>query len=439
MIKHIRSGLTFLFTVITLGAFAQSTATTSSPYSQFGLGTFIDPVLPQNRAMGGIGTATNKIGQYNTINPLNPASYSALGLTTIDVGISSSIVLLKQSGSSTQTNGNARLSHIAFGIPVSKKSALSFGLLPYSELGYNYKKTSTNLGTSSPVDTNAVNYIYSGDGSLSKAYAGYGFGIGKHIMLGGNVSYIFGNLRQYRSTEIPDLYGTLNSRIERSNAVGGVNYDYGVQLNFDVAEGSHLVFGYSGSASTQLRSKITNVVSQYTVSSAGDESIAADTLLNQVVTNGKIKLPLMNHFGVSYQKDNKFLIGADYSIGNWNTLTIGGVNQGLQKSESYALGGEFTPNALSLHNYFALVDYRLGVRYDKTYININSTDIKQYALTFGLGFPLPRNNTAFYKINFSAELGQRGTLQNSLIKENFINLHLSFTLNDVWFRRYQFD
>ncbi|QJD95683.1 hypothetical protein HH214_07270 [Mucilaginibacter robiniae] len=439
MIKYIRSGLTFLFTVITLGAWAQSTATTSSPYSQFGIGSFIDPVLPQNKAMGGIGTATNRIGQYNTINPLNPASYGAINLTTIDIGISSSILLLKQSGSSTQTNNNTRLSHVAFAVPVTKKSALSFGLLPYTELGYNYKQSISNFGTSSSADTNTVNYIYSGDGSLSKAYAGYGFGIGKHILLGGNVSYIFGNMRQYRSTEIPDLYGTLNSRIERSNAVGGLNYDYGVQLNFDVAEASHLIFGYSGSASTQLNSKITSIVSQYTVSSAGNENIAADTISNQVLNNGKIKLPLMNHFGLSYQKDNKFLIGADYSIGNWNTLTIGGVNQGLQKSQSYALGGSFTPNALALHNYFALVDYRLGVRYDKTYINVNSTDIKQYALTFGMGFPLPRNNTAFYKINFTAELAQRGTLQNSLIKENYINLHLSFTLNDLWFRRYQFD
>jgi hypothetical protein len=46
-----------------------------------------------------------------------------------------------------KATANFRLSHIAFGIPVSKRSAISFGLMPYSELGYNYKQISPNFGT----------------------------------------------------------------------------------------------------------------------------------------------------------------------------------------------------------------------------------------------------------------------------------------------------
>ena len=64
----------------------------------------------------------------------------------------------------------------------------------------------------------------------------YGFGIGKHFLIGGNVSYIFGNLQQTSSTEIPNLYGTLNSTIENSNSIGGFNYDYGAQYSFDFGE-----------------------------------------------------------------------------------------------------------------------------------------------------------------------------------------------------------
>jgi hypothetical protein len=171
----------------------------------------------------------------------------------------------------------------------------------------------------------------------------------------------------------------------------------------------------------------------------GDEGVATDSLINRKDAKAKINLPQIHHFGVSYQYDGKYLIGADYSIGNWSDLTVAGVNKGLQNSKTFNVGGQITPNMNSLSNYFARVDYRFGVIYDQTYLYVNNTNIKRYAATFGLGLPLPRNNTAFYKINLAAEYGKRGTLTNGLVKENYINLHLSFTLNDLWFVKYKYD
>jgi len=443
MIKNIRFIVLFLVAVSASAVvMAQSTATTSSPYSKYGLGLLSNGTLPQTTAMGGIATGINRISGYNNINSQNPASYSFINFTTIDVGLYSAFTTLNQTGQDAQKNSNFRLSHIAFAIPVSKKSALSFGLQPYSELGYNYVQTKSNLGTTLPSDTNAVNNIYSGDGGLSKAYLGYGFHLIKGLYLGANVSYIFGNLQQYRSVEIPNLYGNLNSRIEESNQVHGINYDFGAQYSIDLKEDTHLTFGYSGSASTNLKSTNRYVASLYQKDfTTGDEGVAADTIVNQTQTGAKIKLPLINHFGFTFQKDNKFLVGADYSTGKWSSLSIAGVNQDLQNTQSLNVGGQFTPDANQLHNYFARIDYRLGFNYQKTYVNIESTNINQKAVTFGFGFPLAPNNQglSFYKINFAAEIGQRGTLANSLIKENFYNFHIGFTLNDKWFRKYRFD
>ena len=74
------------------------------------------------------------------------------------------------------------------------------------------------------------------------------------------------------------------------------------------------------------------------------------------------------------------------------------------------------------------------------HLNINNVDIKRYAVTFGLGMPLPhdRASSAFYKVNFSAEIGKRGEPTNGLVQENYINLNLAFTLNDKWFTRFAF-
>ncbi|MBD1394058.1 hypothetical protein [Mucilaginibacter glaciei] len=443
MIKYIRFIVLILLTATAFGVNAQNatTATTSSPYSRYGLGELNSGAISQNAAMGGIGVATNNVNLFNTVNLLNPASYSNLRLTVIDIGLSSSINTLNKTGFGSQTNSTFKVNHIVFAVPVSKRSALAFGLTPYSELGYNYRQVLPNFGTGLPADTNAVNYLYQGNGGLTKIFLGYGFGIGKHLTLGANASYLFGNLQETQSTEIPTLFANLNSRTEESNSIHGFNVDYGAQYTIDFSERKHLVLGYSGVANSKLTTQNSYVVSSYFSEAGGTPGLATDTLVNRQDPKGKVQLPLINRFGISYQYDGKYLVGADYSMGQWSKLTVAGINKGLQDSKTFNVGGQFTPNIGSLTSYFASVDYRLGAIYDQTYILANNTSIKRYAATFGLGLPLRpgNNNTSFYKINLGAEVGKRGTLTNGLIKENYVNIHLSFTLNDRWFQKYKFD
>lgn len=433
MIKYTRLFLSVLFAVAGTGAMAQSTS--SSPYSRFGLGDIQEPLLPQNRAMGGISVGIQQSGGYDNINITNPASYSVIRLTAIDIGVFGNATTLSNHFAK-ETSKNFRLSHAAFAIPVSKRSALSFGILPYSDYGYNYRN-------SGKIDTNNVDFRYSATGGLSKAYIGYGFGLGSNLNLGFNVSYIFGDLKSYQSAEFPELVGALNSRLESNNSIGGLSYDYGLQYAVNVNDNSKLVIGYSGTANSKLNSKSKYVTTQYMKNFiTGDEETAADTLSFRQSNNGKIGLPLIHRFGISFHKLNKFLIGADYSTGQWSNLTIDGLNRGLNNNTSVAVGAQYTPNINAINNYFDLIDYRAGVRYEKTYINIGGTDIKQYAATFGLGLPLKSDRSGrltFSKINVSAEIGQRGTLQNNLVKEKFVNFTLGFTMNDKWFQKYKFD
>ncbi|MVN19987.1 hypothetical protein [Mucilaginibacter arboris] len=434
MINRTRKTLLILLTIFSaLKASAQST--TSSPYSKFGLGDLQEQALPQNMGMGGIAAGVRTVGGYNNINMLNPASYSAIGLTTIDIGAYATVNTLSNS-SAKQTGADFRLNHLAFAIPVTKgTSALSFGLLPYSDLGYNFKQVTK-------IDTNTVNSVYGGEGGLSKAYFGYGFNLFKHLNLGFNVSYIFGNLRQTSSVEIPDYYvSSFNTRIEKSQSIKGLNYDYGLQYEIGLSTTSRVVLGYSGSLKSTITSSTKYVSTQYLIDpSSGSESTAADTTYLRQGSNVKVVLPLIQHFGISYQKDYHYLIGVDYSRGNWSQLTIDGVNQGLNNTESYHIGGQITPNPNALNSYLAVMDYRLGYQYNKTYVRTSGTDINESVFSFGLGLPIrSQNRSAFYKVNFATEFGQRGTLANNLIKENFVNFRLSFLLNDRWFNKFKFD
>lgn len=418
--------------VLVCGLGAQAQVTTSSPYSRFGLGNIKGSLLPQFRAMGGISTAVNSVTGFNNINMQNPASYSAVTLTTIDVGMSAGLTSLSRNNL-TETSFNSTFSHLAFAVPVNRRSALSFGILPYSDLGYTYRNTVR-------IDTTNVDQLYEGEGGLSKAYIGYGYRIGDHLRIGANAEYIFGNLLTTRATEYASA-GAINAKLQNKNSVGGLNYSYGIQYDFNIGKKTSMTLGYSGSNSGKLNSTQTFYATQYSRDANGNENTALDTLSS--VDNGRsnLTLPLTHNFGISIKQNDKWLIGADFRMSKWAATSINNINSGLQDSWGASLGGQWTPDATSYNSYMKRVDYRLGFSYDKTYIQINNQDIKQMGASLGFGFPLPSANagTAFYKINFTTEVGQRGTLNNNLVKEQYINFHLGFTLNDTWFRKYRVD
>ncbi|HEY0896018.1 MAG TPA: hypothetical protein VGE15_05660, partial [Sphingobacteriaceae bacterium] len=407
MIKIFR--LVLLSAILFTGVSASAQTTTSSPYSQFGLGDIKGLALPQQRGMGGIGMGLRRPGGYGNINLMNPASYSAVHITTFDAGGQIGIRQLSKN-SITETGSNASFSHFAFAIPVVRNhSAISFGIVPFSELGYRYKLPAQ-------IDTHDVNYVYSGDGGLSKAHFGYGLRIGKNLSIGANVGYIFGKLNQVRATEFADP-SALNSRIENSNSVGGFTLDYGVQYVANLTGTTKLILGYAGNNGRQINSTSSSLSTAWRIVGIDEDSGPLDTLSLVEGSEVKLDMPLTHSFGFAIEKTNYWLVGADVNLGQWSDFTAGGVNAGLNNTFGVAVGGQVTPDPTSVTNYFKLIDYRLGFKYDKTQVRVRNTDINQYAMTVGLGLPLPANRTAFYKINFSAELGQRGTLSNSLVRE----------------------
>ena len=433
MIKFSRNIFLALSLLGAANTFAQSSS--NSPYSQFGLGQLSEPLLPQTRSMGGIAAGIRRPGTYSNINLANPASYSAIKITTLDIGIFTGITSLSN-GSAKENSFTGSLNHLAFAVPVNQSSALSFGLLPYSTIGYRSRSTSN-------IDTVVNDHVYSGDGGISKAYIGYGYQIGKHFSLGANLSYLFGKLERSESSEFPNDPVAKNAKNTNTRSVGGLSFDYGAQFFSNINKNVKLTLGYSATAGSKLNSTIDRVSSLYTKDASGNDNFATDSSYVANSVSQKLKLPITHRLGFAFEESNKWLIGADVTLGQWSKYREGSSNPGLQNTFGVAIGGQITPDITSVGSYFKLVDYRFGLKYDKSYIGKGlqgiSQDIKQYAVTLGLGLPLPSNRTTFYKINLGAELGQRGTTQNGLIRERFANIYLGFTLNDKWFQRYKFD
>jgi len=430
---------TLLISTLFLGSgIASAQITVQSPYSKFGVGNLRGNALPQLRAMGGISAGVYKNTVFNNINMQNPATYSGIDAAILDIGMSGSFTQLKTNSMSENTF-NAALSHVALGFNISRRSGISFGILPYSDLGYDFKSTAkVGANTTNQKD---VDYLYTGEGGLTKAYFGYGVSIGDYFRIGGNIEYLFGKLSENRSTEFPNDASALNSRIQNSRSIGGLGYSYGAQYQIQFDSKTSLVLGYSGNARSTLNATITQYVTQYKMDINGAEMPAIDTLFTDERGKADLVLPLQHQFGITLQKNDRWLIGVDYRMGKWSGMRIGNVNQGLQDTRGFSVGGQITPDYSSISSYLKRVEYRLGFQYDKTYVRVNNQDVKQAALTLGVGLPLSsRDRGALYKANLAAEIGRRGSLSNGLLQERYVTFHVGFTLNDAsWGRRYRLD
>ncbi len=408
-------------------------STTSSPYSRFGLGEIRGDLLPQTRAMGGIATGVRYLSGYGNINIANPASYSGLGLTTVDVGVFGNITQLSRNQLS-EDSYNFSLSHINFGIPLGRPGGISFGIMPFSDVGFSY-------GIPGSIDTTDIRTVYAGAGGTTKAYLGYGVQITKNFSVGANVSYLFGTLNNIRSIELPNDVGGLNVRVDSSQYINGFSFDYGAQYFQPLGNNVSLTIGYAGTAGNPLNTTASRVVTRTPTSVEDDfENLPVDSIGSPYEgRKQRINMPMKHSVGFSFAKGNHWLVGADFNYAKWSDFQVGQNNPGLTDSYGFSVGGQITPDITSVR-YFNVVDYRLGFKYNKSYVNIANQDVNQMALTVGFGFPLPSLfGGSFYKINFATEFGQMGALTDNLVRERYINFHLGFTLNERWFQRRRYD
>ena len=130
-----------LFVILTfipvLDVFAQSGAYSSySPYSVFGIGDISKVSTAYSNGMGGVGIA-GRDNRY--LNYMNPASVTAMDTLSfmMDFGLYSQNKIFRQ-GNLKSANNSFNISNIAFSAPIYKKSAMVFGICPFSNVGYNF-------------------------------------------------------------------------------------------------------------------------------------------------------------------------------------------------------------------------------------------------------------------------------------------------------------
>ena len=406
-----------LFVFCGLSAFAQ--LGTSSPYSRFGLGDLQGNAFPVYNALGGGVTA---LSSSNSVNPSNPASYTSFRANSFlfsTGGMHKTTQL--QNSTDKQVANNSAFSHLTIAFPISSKLGASFGMLPFSDIGYTLNARDTVVN---------ADMIYTGDGGLSKVYFGGAYEPFKGFSLGVNASYLFGGLNRRKKLDYDDE-SFFDSRSNSSINLKGYYYELGLLYKKELANEKELSFGLTANNNSTLRAKRTNIVE--TIS--GENEIVKDTALSSVEW-GDINLPQYISAGISYRDGKKWLLIADYSMQNWADYTLLGESDDLSNSMRLSGGLQYTPEFNSVTKYYKRMQYRLGAAYSNTPLTLNDTQLKEMSVSFGFGIPVKKSRT---KYDVSLTLGQRGTTDNSLIKEQFVKFGLSVSYDGIWFVKRKYD
>lgn len=424
-------GKYFLLIAIMACFFSSLGAQTYSPYTRYGYGILRDQAVGPSKAMGGVGYG---LRNSQSANPLNPASYSRIDSLTFlfDIGVSFNRGKLSDATNSQNKDGGG-LDYITMLVPLTKGLGLSFGILPFSSVGYQFGSTET---------TGSLSYTkaYTGSGGLSQAYLGLGYSTPlKGLSLGLNVSYLFGTLEHTRN--LPAITSSSVTSMEYTElSVKGAKFDIGLQYEFPISKKERLVFG--AVYSPKVNPKADYEMKYYEVSS--NSLIRGDTVSVNGVDAG---IPETYGIGLSYNRNNNLVIGADVTYQKWEDVKYSTLmGDGLSTSDrfndrwKYAVGAEYMINPYE-RSFIKRMKFRGGFNYSNSYMNVMGNDGKiggydEYGATLGFGLPIRDNigqRTSYININF--EYKKVKPKYKNLISEEYFGVSLNVNINELWFFR----
>jgi len=425
-----KSGLLSVFILVSVTIFSQGRV--GSPYTRYGIGDIYSCTAVRNLALGGL---SYTLPYNNNINFINPAGTGQIDTLTFifDFGLNGGI--RKYSILEPESNhikSDFQLTHLMFGFSVFKWWKTSVGLLPYSNVGYLIRANDTLLN----VDKD---YLYSGYGGINRVVFNNSFSPVKNLSVGVNASYLFGKIYQSNAIDFDDDSGAFLNVVEQNGIkINDITIEAGANYTINLNTNNSLMLGFVYGHNSKLNSQRNTIV--YNTLSTGSSAVV-DTVYQSENEAGKIGLPRKTGFGVGYKHNNNLFLGLDYTINNWQDSKFYGISDSLSNGLDISFGIEYKPNGFnetSYNKFWDGVSYRGGFHYNNSYFNLASgeTLISDFGISFGLGLPMKRSKTSY---NFSVQLGSRGTLENSLIKENYIIFGLNFNVADMWFVKSKYD
>ena len=262
-----------------------------------------------------------------------------------------------------------------------------------------------------------------------------GYEIAKGLHVGATAAYYFGNI-QNEAVRTQDQV-ELSTLEENRTDFSGLAWEFGAQYETMISDKLELRSSIQYNTDSTISAENTRSISTVVFDSfeIPTELATADGL----VQDTDFRLPSSVVLGLGIGVPNKWFFGGELESSETsnffnNSFRTEGVD--FVDSTAFRAGGLYIPNYSSVTSYFERVTYRAGFRYEELGLRISDQDINEFGISFGVGLPTKRNIS---NLNLTFEYGQRGTTDANLVQENFFNIGVSLSLNDVWFLKSKFN
>lgn len=407
---------------------------TDSPYSRYGYGVLNNQAVGVSRAMGGITYGVRSLDA----NPGNPASYTSVDSLTFiyDMGVSY-VKSRFTEGDNVQNNNNGGLDYISMQFRVAKKMGMSFGILPFSSVGYQF-------GTEKVENGHSTKRTFTGSGNFSQVYLGLAYEPIENLSVGANASFLFGNTKYTRSLSIPSVPSANSEYFMNKLTINSLKFDLGAQYTLSLNKKDHLVLGAVFSPRVNTTGKINRIKNDY---NSGGEVIRGDTA-QFTGRNAHADLPSTYGLGFTWNHDRRLTVGADITYQNWSKVRYSehmddGMNDNNRFNNVWRFntGLEYVIDPRD-RNFIKRVKFRGGVNYSNSYINVQNdlgeiSGYKEYGATFGFGLPIRdvvySGRTSYININF--EYRTLNPNKTNLIREQYFGISVGVCINELWFMK----
>jgi hypothetical protein len=384
---------------------------TTSPYSKFGAGELSCVAFGRNLSLGGAGFGLRDPYQLNIKNPASITSIDSMNFL-FETGVNGQYTLSSTTDRS-QDFWSGNLTHLVFGHRYTNWLMGTYGIMPFSNVGYNLRTFKTVESEQSSVYTDWI-----GTGGLNKVFYLVGLKISRNFSLGGEVAYLNGSLVETRitraviQTDNPTFFLS-SSRYSSFTYRGAFQFT----ANLD-KKGTNLTLGGIISPMQSIKGKtIISIDQKY-----GESYV--DSMFNFSGNATPINLPLTIGCGIGFTWKGKYLLAADYERANWSVND----DKTYVDQQIISFGLEKIPQ-VSL-NYFNRCSYRVGFRYDTGYVKTKGYSIDDKRVSLGIGLPVQKSGTM---VNLTLEAGEKGTTQMGLIQEKYLKMTVAFSFQDFWF------
>lgn len=424
-------GTVLLASLYVAPAIAQSG--TNSPYSQYGLGQLSEQTSGFNRGMNGLGLGFR---EHNQVNYVNPASYSSIDSLTFifDAGLSGQVTNFSENGQKKNAN-NADFEYAVAAFRASKHLGVSFGIIPFTNIGYNYSISGYLNGDKSTTFTNT----YNGSGGMHQIYLGAGWEFVKGLSIGANVSYIWGDIDRSVVNSYSDGYINTLSKYYTAT-ISSYRIDFGLQYTLPLNKKNSLTLGLTYGLGHKLNSDPSCMVISTNTTTA-----VADT--TSFTVNNGLEIPTSFGAGLTWNNNNKLKLGADFTYQKWGDTkfpvykVINDVPSYSLSDEYYSdrykltIGGEFCNNETS-RNFIDRIRFRAGASYASSYYKVNGQDgPDEISVSVGFGIPIVNayNNRSI--LNISGQWVRSEA--PGMLKENTFRINIGITFNERWFMKWK--